>query len=65
MHQTASMPSPRSPAGATRAAVDLFVGDAAAGRSLLVSDVRLEEGSSPTAYEETIGFYYPDHPRVP
>ena len=53
-----------APAGAAFASVDVFVGDAAAGRSLLVSDVQLEEGSSPSAYEETMGFYYPDRPRA-
>ena len=53
-----------APAGAAFAAVDVYVGDAATGRSLLVSDVQLEEGSSPSAYEETMGAYYPDYPRV-
>ena len=53
-----------APAGTVICDVDVFNDTAGAGTYMLYSDFQLEEGTSATAYSETMGVYYPDYPRT-
>ncbi len=55
--------SKTAPSGTVSADVYIYDDTAGAGQYVLLSDILLEEGSSPTAYSETMGVYYPDYPR--
>lgn len=52
-----------APSGTVNAKVEIVNWTSGAGAYMLYSDLQLEEGSSPTAYSETMGVFYPDHPR--
>jgi hypothetical protein len=52
-----------APAGTAQARVYLFHWTSGANAYMLYSDLQLEEGTSATAYSETMGVYYPDYPR--
>ncbi|MBI2843186.1 MAG: DNRLRE domain-containing protein [Armatimonadetes bacterium] len=53
-----------APAGTVKAEVSLVNWTSAPGAYMLYSNLQLEEGSTATAYSETMGVYYPDHPRT-
>ena len=53
-----------APAGTVTCDVDVFNDTSGAGTYMLYSDFQLEEGTSATAYSETMGVYYPDYPRT-
>lgn len=52
------------PAGTVSADVYIYTNTASTDGYVLLSGFQLEEGSTPTAYSETMGIYYPDHPRT-
>ncbi|HET6454112.1 MAG TPA: DNRLRE domain-containing protein [Armatimonadota bacterium] len=53
-----------APSGTSSADVYIYDDTSGDGQYLLLSDFQLEEGSTPTAYSETMGVYYPDYPRT-
>ncbi len=53
-----------APAGTVKCRVDLVNWTSGSGAYMLYSDLQLEEGSTATAYSETMGVYYPDYPRT-
>ncbi|MHB0998127.1 MAG: DNRLRE domain-containing protein [Armatimonadota bacterium] len=52
-----------APAGAVKANVSIYNWNSGSGVYMLYSDFQLEEGTTPTAYSETMGVYYPNYPR--
>ncbi|MEN6370799.1 MAG: DNRLRE domain-containing protein [Armatimonadota bacterium] len=53
-----------APSGTVRCKVQLVNWASGTDAYMLYSGLQLEEGSSATAYSETMGVYYPDHPRT-
>lgn len=53
-----------APSGTTQAKIELVNWTSGTGTYMLYSDLQLEEGSTATTYSETMGVYYPDHPRA-
>jgi hypothetical protein len=53
-----------APAGTVNALVEAYNWASGVGKYMLYSDFQLEQGSTPTAYSETMGVYYPNYPRT-
>lgn len=53
-----------APVGTVKANVAIFNYNSGSGAYMLYSDLQLEQGSTPTAYSETMGVYYPNRPRT-
>ncbi|MEN6520585.1 MAG: DNRLRE domain-containing protein [Armatimonadota bacterium] len=53
-----------APSGTVRCKVQLVNWTSSTDAYMLYSGLQLEEGSSATAYSETMGVYYPDYPRT-
>lgn len=52
-----------APSGTVNASVEIVNWTSGTSAYMLYSDLQLEEGSTATAYSETMGVYYPDNPR--
>lgn len=53
-----------APAGTVKAKIEIVNWTSGTGTYMLYSDLQFEEGSTPTAYSETMGIYYPNNPRL-
>jgi hypothetical protein len=53
-----------APAGTVKCKVELVNWTSGTDTYMLYSDLQLEQGTTPTAYSETMGVYYPDYPRT-
>ncbi|MDO8589601.1 MAG: DNRLRE domain-containing protein [Armatimonadota bacterium] len=53
-----------APSGTAYARIDIVNETSGSGAYMLYSDFQLEAGTTPTAYSETMGVYYPSYPRT-